>query len=602
MDVKNQLLKELNFEINLPITFVQGGDRLKIVYDKKSIVVHYSKMVEYCRAFLIIKEKGFNEPYEFIEKCAFSDFGVMVDCSRNAVPNVDSIKKLVRLLALLGYNELLLYTEDTYEVDDEPYFGYLRGRYSQAELKDLCEYAEAFGVEMVPCIQTLAHLNALPRWGEYEKVFDLADILLVDNERTYTLIENMFKSLKKCYKTNKLHIGMDEAHLLGLGKYLDKHGYRQRIEIFNEHLVKVRDIAKKYGFKPMIWSDMFFRATTKGQYKPTDPEIMQKIKDFVPEGVDLVCWDYYNTNEEYYKEFIACHEKITDNVIFANGLWSWKGFAPHISFTLDSIKVSTKACIEKGVTHLFSTAWGDDGAECSVFATLPMLAAQSELSHGEYNLDNLNSRFKALTDVDYQYFANIENVNRVGDYELRTQNPSKYMLYNDPLMGVVDCLVVDGDKERLKEFIRAVDNGDGGQYSYIFEHLKDLAEVVYYKYDLGVKLREAYKSKNREKLREFSSVILPKLLRKIDKFYNSFRKRWYKDNKPFGFDVQDIRIGGLIQRVKNAITTLKEYLKGERETIPELEETIINFHCSVDYEKSITLNCWTINSTCGRHD
>jgi hypothetical protein len=66
--------------------------------------------------------------------------------------------------------------------------------------------------------------------------------------------------------------------------------------------------------------------------------------------------------------------------------------------------------------------------------------------------------------------------------------------------------------------------------------------------------------------------------------------------------VQDIRIGGLVQRVKNAITTLKEYLSGEKETIPELEETIINFHCSVDYDKTISLNGWDINCTCNRFD
>ena len=51
-------------------------------------------------------------------------------------------KKWVDLTASLGYNTLLLYTEDTYEVPDEPYFGYMRGRYSQAELRELDAYAK----------------------------------------------------------------------------------------------------------------------------------------------------------------------------------------------------------------------------------------------------------------------------------------------------------------------------------------------------------------------------------------------------------------------------------------------------------------------------
>ena len=51
----------------------------------------------------------------------------MIDCSRNSVMNLQALKKLIPILAKAGYTTLQLYTEDTYEVNDEPYFGYLRG-------------------------------------------------------------------------------------------------------------------------------------------------------------------------------------------------------------------------------------------------------------------------------------------------------------------------------------------------------------------------------------------------------------------------------------------------------------------------------------------
>ena len=86
--------------------------------------------------------------------------GTMLDCSRNAVMTVDAVKTWIGITAQLGYNTLMLYTEDTYEVGEEPYFGYARGRYSKAELKDIDAYAAAKGMELIPCIQTLAHLNA----------------------------------------------------------------------------------------------------------------------------------------------------------------------------------------------------------------------------------------------------------------------------------------------------------------------------------------------------------------------------------------------------------------------------------------------------------
>ena len=88
-------------------------------------------------------------------------FGAMLDMSRNAVMKPEEVKKYARLLKSLGYNMIQLYTEDTYEVSDEPYFGYLRGRYSKEELKDIVSYCNGIGVEVIPCVQTLAHLNAI---------------------------------------------------------------------------------------------------------------------------------------------------------------------------------------------------------------------------------------------------------------------------------------------------------------------------------------------------------------------------------------------------------------------------------------------------------
>ena len=61
----------------------------------------------------------------------------MIDCSRNAVASVESVKKWIDLTSSIGYNTLMLYTEDTYEVSGEPYFGYMRGRYSREELRGL---------------------------------------------------------------------------------------------------------------------------------------------------------------------------------------------------------------------------------------------------------------------------------------------------------------------------------------------------------------------------------------------------------------------------------------------------------------------------------
>ena len=53
----------------------------------------------------------------------FRRFGTMLDCSRNAVMTVKALRRWIDLTADLGYNTLLLYMEDTYEIQGEPYCG-----------------------------------------------------------------------------------------------------------------------------------------------------------------------------------------------------------------------------------------------------------------------------------------------------------------------------------------------------------------------------------------------------------------------------------------------------------------------------------------------
>ena len=105
----------------------------------------------------------------------YERLGVMIDMSRNAVMNIPALKEYLQLLKKMGYNSVMIYTEDTYEVEGEPFFGYMRGRYTIDEMKDMVEYADSKGVEMIPCIQTLAHLPRMFQWPVYNEINDIKD-------------------------------------------------------------------------------------------------------------------------------------------------------------------------------------------------------------------------------------------------------------------------------------------------------------------------------------------------------------------------------------------------------------------------------------------
>ena len=56
-------------------------------------------------------------------------------------------------------------------------FGYLRGKYSKDELKEIDAYAKSRSVELIPCVQVLAHIKGIFRHWEYKEIKDIDDIL-----------------------------------------------------------------------------------------------------------------------------------------------------------------------------------------------------------------------------------------------------------------------------------------------------------------------------------------------------------------------------------------------------------------------------------------
>ena len=236
-------------EGGITVTLDKCDRGVKVSSDGKNATLYYSDLISLFKGIGIIIAKG-ESVYETEQALRYRQLGNMVDVSRNGVMKVETVKKFIRMSALMGFNALNIYTEDTYEIESEPYFGHLRGRYTVDELKELDDYAQKFGIEIVPCIQTLAHLNAIFNWPEYAPYKDIEDILNVGFEKTYELIEKMFVTMKAAFRSKQIHIGMDEAHFLGRGAYIDMFGYEKCSEIMKRHLARVIELCRKYGYTP----------------------------------------------------------------------------------------------------------------------------------------------------------------------------------------------------------------------------------------------------------------------------------------------------------------------------------------------------------------
>ena len=508
---------------------------------------------------------------------SFDYFGVMIDMSRNAVMSMDGLKRFLPLLKKMGYNCVMLYTEDTYEVDGEPYFGYMRGRYTKAEMKEIDAFATSIGMTVIPCIQTLAHLNAIFRWYQYPR--DCEDILMVGNERTYQLIDHMFATLTECFSSRKLHIGMDEAWMLGHGKYLNENGYEPASQIIKKHLARVCEIAKKYDYEVLMWGDMFFRSWNDGKAYIPECKMPQEIIDSVPDQVIPVYWDYYHTNESDYVGMIKNTKQLAKQMWFAGGAWCWRGLIPHNSFTLETMIPALNACKKQKVRNVVFTMWGDDGAECSHFSQLPALFYLAEYAKGNKDPERIKAKFKRFSGIDFDEFMNIECPNHVMPAEEYPSNPSKFMFYSDYFNDYLDSLITEGMGAKYPEYaatLRATAKRSR-KYGYVFDTAAKFCDVLAIKFELGLRTRKAYETGDKEELERLAKNEYVEVAKRIKIFAKAFEKQWHLDNKPNGFDVQEHRIGALLYRTDSCRRRILDYVSGKLDRIEELEEKLLPF-------------------------
>ena len=519
------------------------------------------------------------------EGCPFKTFGIMVDCSRNAVMRVEHLEGWLRRLALLGFNMVMLYTEDTYQLEGEPLFGHQRGAYAAEELQRLDDYAQRLGIEMIPCIQTLGHLAQILKWNAYSEVKDTSGVLLAGEEKTYQLIEKMIRHWKGVFRSPRIHLGMDEAYSQGRGRYLDRFGYTDRFEIFCDHLDRVVGLCRKHGREPMIWSDMFFSiASATGDYYDPDAQVPAEIVQRIPREVGLVYWDYYHDNPAVYRHHIERHRALGSSPIMGSGVWTWHALWHATNYTETHAAACIEACREAGLEEIFFTMWSDDGAMCDFDSGFQGLTFVAELAYaGAVEPEAVAARFSAVCHGDYEASRAAGMLSLLDSAVDDPPLPvwAWPVLWDDPFLGLfwnskkspdldvwgLALARFRGIAEALWPWADRAHDRTAGD----LRHAWLLAEVLARKVDIRLRLEPAYADRDAEELRAIVAEI-PALIELIEALDASWREQWLRRNKPFGLEVVQIRIAGLARRFREMGDRLTELLDGRIDRIEELDD------------------------------
>jgi hypothetical protein len=574
--------------------------------------IRYSEKAFFFRGLgLLCQELSKNKTeIDISEKPYFTMNGAMYDVTQgNAVMRVPTVKEILRRMALMGLNMLMLYVEDSYDLKDNPYFGYMRSRYSPAELKELDDFAFSLGIEMIPCLQTLAHLIDVLKWEPYRDFSDDSDTLLAGDEKTYRFIEQMIDQQAAPFRTKRMHIGMDEAWKLGQGQYLLKNGHRSKFDIMNEHLGRVTEICRKKGIKPMIWSDMYFRAASpSGDYYDMSAPIPREISDAAPPDVQLVYWDYYHNDKDFYTEWLKRHSAFKGGTVFAGGMWNWTGFGMNWGRTLADTNAALSACKESGCKEVFMTVWGDDTTESSVYTTLLGLQLYAEHNfNDEIDMAVFRERASFCTGMDGESFEEISRLNEVPGVEKgnpKNFNAAKILMWQDPLAGLFDYGIngLDLASHYSKEaelFEKAAAEND--PYG-LFKFSALTARALELKADLGGTITAVYKAGDKNRLKEIAEKIIPELSKRVEALRVFNRDYWMINIKPLGWEVMDLRYGTLLTRLDTAAYRINSWLEGKIAVIEELEEKRMPFssgglaECNC-YGRIVTASRISANST-----
>ncbi|OAB32062.1 glycoside hydrolase [Paenibacillus macquariensis subsp. defensor] len=585
-----QLADMLGLQIDpggLVIEVIQEDGPLSVSCSGGQGVIHYQNKIHFYRALgLFIEHTKLGDSFEVTEQPRFDFNGTMLDVSRNGVMRVNTIKQFIRYMAVMGLNGLMMYTEDTYEIEELPYFGYMRGRYTMEELRELDDYADMFGIEMIACIQTLGHLHHALKWDYAGQIKDHHDILLPGEPKTYEFIEQMITTAAKTFRSKRIHIGMDEAFQVGLGRYLREHGFRDRFEIMNDHVGKVLAMTTKLGLHPMIWSDMYFNLLAndyQGHLYNVNADFSDDNMDQIPDGMQFVYWDYGKGDEAGYEKIYDMHLKFGSLPIFAGGIHMWNSIAPNYGKTWTTSHPALRAAKNKGLKEVFSTAWGDNGNETNHYVILAGLQLFAEHGYGdEVNDERLGQRLKACTGLDLfdplvslKYMDEIPGVDE-GNHWMA--NPSKFLLWQDLMMGLFDGHI-DEDNEKvipryyadLAQKWRSYKEAMPAPFDSLFETYEKLAGVLAMKATLGIRIKRSYDERQMDQLTNIVNTELPELYRHVEALRVAHRRMWMITYKAFGWEVLDIRYGGLMARIQSTGDRIMDYVGGQVEELEELE-------------------------------
>lgn len=278
----------------------------------------------------------------------FPSRGVLLDISRDKVPEMETLYRLVDLLSEWKINQLQLYTEHTFAYRNHPVVWQDASPMTPHQIRALDAYCQEHFILLVPNQNSFGHME---RWLKHERYLPLAEMpeggmdLCAVDPGSIALLGDMYADSLPNFSSPLFNVGCDETWTLGKGRSkeaTDKQGVGR---VYLEFLLKIHELVTEQGRRMQFWGDIIMQ----------HPELIGEL----PKDVIAMEWGYEDDHP-----FAEHGQKFADSGIpfyVCPGSSSWNSLIGRTDNALGNLRNAARNGLHHGAIGYLITDWGDGG-------------------------------------------------------------------------------------------------------------------------------------------------------------------------------------------------------------------------------------------------
>jgi len=308
--------------------------------------------------------------------------GYMLDVSRDKVPTMNSLKRIVDVIAELGYGQFQLYTEHTFAYKGHETVWKDASPITPEEVRELDDYCWKRGVELVPNQNSFGHMERWLRHPAYRHLAEAPDcpVLPGGNKAKWpraicptdpastNFLDGLYGQLLPCFRHTRLfNAGCDEVFDLvpGVRSAADL-AKRGESAVFLDHFRAIQRLAGARGKQVMYWADHLLWS----------PEAYGRI----PNDAIALVYAYEADNTMDYMAERAVREGLPFYV--APGSSSWCSLFGRYWNMRHNVAQAFDTARRYGAEGCLLCDWGDLGHIQPFLVSLPALVYAAECARG----------------------------------------------------------------------------------------------------------------------------------------------------------------------------------------------------------------------------